>query len=167
MLLVRTSKGISQPGQAYKMGILEKIVNGLKFILRLIWWTLRVYLSGHLIRVIQQISALKQLFVSYTWVMTHWILSFPIYFFSRSVLSRYFRNPVSMGLRANTKTQKWQKSKTCVRNETYKRLLWMADPISYSMAWSDRSPKFICLCINFSHYLNQWISDPFFQTNSP
>ena len=38
MLLVQLSRRISQPGQAYKMGILEKIVNGLKFILRLIWW---------------------------------------------------------------------------------------------------------------------------------
>ena len=36
MLLVQASKDISQPGQAYKMGILEKIVNGLQFILRLI-----------------------------------------------------------------------------------------------------------------------------------
>ena len=32
MLLVQVSKGISQPGQAYKMGILEKIVKGLNFI---------------------------------------------------------------------------------------------------------------------------------------
>ena len=37
MLLVQASKDIAQPGQAYKMGILEKIVNGLKFILRLVW----------------------------------------------------------------------------------------------------------------------------------
>ena len=48
MLLVQASNDISQPGQAYKMGILEKMVNGLKFILRLIWWTLRVYLFEHL-----------------------------------------------------------------------------------------------------------------------
>ena len=39
MLLVQSSRCIPQPGQAYKMGILEKIVNGLKFILRFIWWT--------------------------------------------------------------------------------------------------------------------------------
>ena len=36
MLLVQASRDISQPGQAYKMGILEKIVNGLRFILGLI-----------------------------------------------------------------------------------------------------------------------------------
>ena len=48
MLLVQASKDISQPGQAYKMEILEKIVNGLKFILRLLRGILRVYLFGHL-----------------------------------------------------------------------------------------------------------------------
>ena len=37
MLLVQAAKDIWQPGQAYKMEILEKVVNGLKFILRLIW----------------------------------------------------------------------------------------------------------------------------------
>ena len=35
MQLVQASKDISQTGQAYKMGVLEKIVNGVKFILRL------------------------------------------------------------------------------------------------------------------------------------
>ena len=59
---------------------------------------------------------------------------------------------------------KWQKSETYIRNQTYKQLVWMATPINYSMAWSVESPRFICLCINFSHYLNQRISDPFFQT---
>ena len=36
MLLVQVSKVILQPGQAYKMGILEKMVNGLTFVLSLI-----------------------------------------------------------------------------------------------------------------------------------
>ena len=36
MLLVQASKYISQPGQAYKLRILEKMVNGLKCTLRLI-----------------------------------------------------------------------------------------------------------------------------------
>ena len=49
---------------------------------------------------------------------------------------------------------KWQKSRTYVRNQTYKRLVWMAALIGYSVAWSVASPKFICLCINFSHYLD-------------
>ena len=43
MLLLRAPKDISQPGQAYKMGILGKIVNVLKSILKLIWWILTVY----------------------------------------------------------------------------------------------------------------------------
>ena len=76
MLLVQASKDISQPGRPYKMGILEKIVNGLKFILWLIWWTLFVWTLGSVIRVIQLILTLKKLFVSYlsiTWIMTHWV----------------------------------------------------------------------------------------------
>ena len=48
MLLVQASKDISQPGQAYKMRILEEIVNCLSFITRLILWSLGPYLFGHL-----------------------------------------------------------------------------------------------------------------------
>ena len=43
MLLIQASKANSEPGQTYKIRILAKFVNGLKFILRLVWWTLRVY----------------------------------------------------------------------------------------------------------------------------
>ena len=62
MLLIQASKANLEPGQAYKMRILAKIVNGLKFILRLIWLSLRVYLSKHesVIRVIQLIWRLKK-----------------------------------------------------------------------------------------------------------
>ena len=67
MLLVQASNGISQPPQAYKMGILEKMVNGLKVYLKthmmdikgLFVWTL-----GSVMRVIQLISTLKALFLS-------------------------------------------------------------------------------------------------------
>ena len=48
MLLIQALKANSEWSQAYKMGILAEIVNGLKFILRFIWWTLRIYLFGHL-----------------------------------------------------------------------------------------------------------------------
>ena len=48
MMLIQVSKANSEPVQAYKMRILAKIVDGLKFILKLIWWTLKVYLFGHL-----------------------------------------------------------------------------------------------------------------------
>ena len=123
MLLVQLSRRISQPGQAYKMGILEKIVNGLKFILRLIWWIWRVYFVwtlGSVIQVIQLISTLKKLFVSYlsiTWIMNHWIqgnnriltitrITWITRFLFISCRDQSYldasRNPVSMGLRANT-----------------------------------------------------------------
>ena len=61
---------------------------------------------------------------------------------------------------------KWKKPKTYIRNQTYKWLVWMTSLISYTMAWSVGSPKFICLCISFSHYLDQQINVPFFETNS-
>ena len=48
MMLVQASEDISQPGQAQKMGILEKAVNSFMVILRLTWWTLRVSLFEHL-----------------------------------------------------------------------------------------------------------------------
>ena len=53
MLLIQASEANSEPSQTYKMGILAKIVNGLKLILKLIWWgayarTLSFYLFGHL-----------------------------------------------------------------------------------------------------------------------
>ena len=60
MLLIQASEANSEASQVYKKGILAKIVNGLKLILKLIWWggrqrgrgaytsTLRFYLFGHL-----------------------------------------------------------------------------------------------------------------------
>ena len=159
MLLVHTSKDISQPDQACRMGILEKIVNGLKFILRLIWWTFVSYLS-------------------ITWIMTRWIqgnnriltitrIAWITRFLFISCLDQfclYFPKSSNNGI---ARKHKWQKSETYIRNQTYKRLVWTVALISYSMAWSVGSPKFICLCISFSHYLNQQISDPFVKTNSP
>ena len=124
----------------------------------------------------------KKLFVSYlsiAWIMTHWIqgnnriltitrITWITRFLFISYLDQFCldtsQNPVPMGLRAK---HKWQKSETYIRNQTYKPFVWMPAPISYSIAWSVGSPKFICLCFNFSHYLNQRISDPFLQTNSP
>ena len=43
----------------------------------------------------------------------------------------------------------------------------MAALISYSMAASVGSPKFIYVDINLSDYLDQRITYPFFQINSP
>ena len=179
MLLVQASKDISQPGQAYKMGILEKMVDGLKFILRLIWWTLRVYLFGHLDQWYEW-SNWSQHFVSYlstTWITNPWIqsnnriltitrITWISRFLSTSCFDQFCQYFPKSGVNGIARKQKWQKSETYGSNQTYK-LVWMAASISYSMALSVWSPKFICLCINFSHYLNQQIIDPFFQTNSP
>ena len=132
------------------------------------------------IRLIQLISTLKTLFVSYfsiTWIMTHWIqgnnriltiirITWITCFLFISCLDQfclYFPKSSKIGI---ARKHKWQKSETYIRYQTYKRLVWMTIPMSYSLAWSVGSPKFICLCINFLHYLNQRISDTFFQTNS-
>ena len=138
-------------------------------------WTL-----GSVIRVIQLISTLKKLFVLYlsiTWIMTDWIhgnnriltvtqITWISLFLFISCLDQFCLYFLKSSVNGIARKHKWQKSKTYMRNQTYKRLVWMAAPISYSMAWSVGSPKFICLCINFSHYLNQQITDQFFQTNS-
>ena len=123
----------------------------------------------------------KKLLVSYfsiTLIMSHWIqgnnriltitrITCITRFLFISCLDQfclYFPKSSNNGI---ARKHKWQKSETYIRNQTYKRLVWTVALISYSMAWSVGSPKFICLCINFSHYLNQRIIDPFFQTNSP
>ena len=141
MLLVQLSRRISQPGQAYKMGILEKIVNGLKFILRLILWIWRVYFVwtlGSVIQVIQLISTLKKLFVSYlsiTWIMNHWIqgnnriltitrITWITSFLFISCLNQfclYFPKSSNNGI---ARKHGWKKSKTYIRNQTCKRLVW-------------------------------------------
>ena len=123
-----------------------------------------VWILGSVIRVIQLISTLKKLFVSYfsiTWIMTHWTQG---NIFLVSISFTYTsQNWVTMGLRAST-SDKNPKSIYVIKREWF---AWMAAPISYSMAWSVGSPKFICLCINFLHYLNQRISDTFFQIKNP
>ena len=139
-------------------------------------WTL-----GSVIREIQLISTLKKLFVLYlsvTWMTTHsiqgnnrihtitritWITRF-LFISCLDQFCLYFPKSIVNGI---ARKHRWQKSWTYIRNQTYKRLVWMAAPISYSMALSIGSPKFICLCINFLHYLNQRIIDPFSQTNTP
>ena len=187
MLLVQASKDISQPGQAYKMRILEEIVNRLNFIIILIWWSLRPYLFGHFDQWYEWSNwsqhlknyLFRNLFHTFqslgSWpigsrVITGFLqllgslgsLVFYLFFVSSS-FAYTFRNPVSMGLRAKT-SDKNPKPIYAIKSTSS---FWMAALISYSMAWSVRSPKFICLYINFLHCKNQRISDPFSQTNSP
>ena len=133
------------------------------------------------IRVIQLISTLKKLFalnLSITWIMTHWIqgnnriltitwITWITRFLFISCLEQCDCANVKSSNNEIARKHKWQKSETYICNQRYKRLVWMAAPISYVMSWSVGSPKFICLCIKFSDYLNQRNSDTFFQTNSP
>ena len=135
-------------------------------------WTL-----GSVIRMIKLISTLKKLFVSYlsiTCIMTHWIqdnnsilaitrIAWITRFLFISCLDQFCLHFPKSSVNGVARKHKWQKSETYILNRTYKRLVWMAAQISYSMAWSVGSPKFICWCITFSHYLNQRIIDSFFQ----
>ena len=138
-----------------------------------------VWTRESVIRVVQLISTQKKLFVSYlsiTWIMTHWILGnnriltiTPITWITRFLLflvsinfAYTSRNPVSMGLRANA-SEKNPKPIYEIKCTSDLRE-WLLQLVTQ---WSVGAPKFICLCINFSHYLDQRISDPFFQTNSP
>ena len=144
MLLVQASKDISQPGQAYKMGILEKMVDGLKFILRLIWWTLRVYLFGHLDQWYEW-SNRSQHLKNYLFRTFQSLVSRPIgsrlitgflqllgslrslvfYLFLVSISFAYTsRNPVRMGLHVNTSDKNPKPIYVIKRtNGLYERLL--------------------------------------------
>ena len=185
MLLVPASKDISEPSQAYKMGVLAKTVIVLKFILKAYMMNIKglfVWTLGSVIRVIQLIWTwrLKKPFVSYlliTWIMAYWIqgnnripkitrITWITRFLFISCFDQFCIYIPKSNVNGIPRIHKWQKSETYIHNQTYKRLVQMAALISYSMAWSVGSPRFICLCINFSHYLDQRINDPFFQTNS-
>ena len=135
-------------------------------------WTL-----GSVIRGIQLISTLKKPFVAYlsiTRIMTHWIqgnsrilnitrITWITRFLFISCLDQfclYFPKASNNGIKWK---HKWQKSETYIRNQTYKRLVWMAAQISYSMVWSAGSPKFIFFVYQFLALLestDQWYVFP-------
>ena len=139
MLLVQASKDISQPGQAYKMRILEEIVNCLSFIIRLILWSLRPYLFGHLDQWYEWFNWSQQnkLFVSYlpiTWIMTHWIqgnnriltitrITWITRFLYISCLKQFYLYFPKSSVNGIVRKHKWQKSETYLRNQKYKQLL--------------------------------------------
>ena len=126
MLLVQVSKDIFEPGQVFKMKVLAKIVNGLRFFLRLILWTLKVYLFGHMV---QWYEWSNWSYLSITWTMAHWIQGnnrilvitritwitcLVFYLFLVSISFVYtFRNPMFMGFQANTSAKN---SKPIYRN---------------------------------------------------
>ena len=187
MLLVQASKDISQPCQTFKMGILEKIVNGfivvylkthMMNIKGLFIWTL-----GSVIQVTQLISTRKKLFVSYlsiTWIMTFWIhgnnrvltitritwiTRFLFYLFLVLISFAYtFRNPVSMGLCGNTN------DKNLIPIYVIKRTSGLCESLLQSVTqWLDQlDHQSLFVFVSISRITsNQRISDPFFQTNSP
>ena len=170
MLLIQKSKVNSEPGQAYKIGFLAKTVNGLKF-LRLIWWTLRVYLFEHLDQWYEwsnwSENWKKHLFRTFqslgSWpigsrIITRFLqllgslASLAFHSFLVSISFSYTsRNPMSMEF---PRKHKWEKSETYnyVMKSTSGSCEWMAALISYPMAGSVGSPKFIYLSINISDH---------------
>ena len=138
-----------------------------------------VWTPGSVMQVFQLISTLKNyLFRNFqslaSWPIGSWVIKgFLQLLWSLGSLAFYlFLAQSVLPILPEIQSQ-WDCAQTQVtkirnlRNQTCRRLVWMAAPISHSMAWSVGSPKFICLCINFSRYLNQRISDTFCQTNSP
>ena len=95
-------------------------------------WTL-----GSVIRVIQLISTLKKLFVSYlpvTWIMTHWIqgnnriltitrITWITRFLYISCLKQFYLYFPKSSVNGIVRKHKWQKSETYIRNQKYKQLL--------------------------------------------
>ena len=115
MLLVQVSKDIFEPGQVFKMKVLAKIVNGLRFFLRLILWTLKVYLFGPMN---QWYEWSNWSYLSITWTTAHWIqgnnrilaitritwitcLVFHLFLVSISFVYNFW-NPMFMRFQANT-----------------------------------------------------------------
>ena len=137
-------------------------------------WTLE-----SVIRVVQLISTPQKLFVSHlsiTWIMTHWIqgnntiltitwITWITRFLFISCLDQFL--PILPEIQ-----RQWLRANTSEKNPkpiyeikcTSGLCEWLLQLVTQ---WSVEAPRFICLCISFSHYLDQRISDPFFQTNSP
>ena len=128
-----------------------------------------VWALGSVIRAIQLIWTLKKIFdlyLSVNWIMmTHWVhgnnkiltitrITWITLFLFIPCLDQFWLYLKKSSANAIPRKYKWQKSKTYILNQTYKRLVWMAALIGYPVTWSVASPKFICLCINFSHYLD-------------
>ena len=136
-------------------------------------WTL-----GSVIRVIQLISTLKKLFLSYlsiTWIMIHSIQgnnnysnhldhSFFIYFLSRSVLAYTSRNPVSMGLRAKSSGK--NRKPIYVIKRTSGLCEWLLQSVTQWLDQLDHQSSFVCVLISRITWINGSVIH-FFQTNSP
>ena len=172
MLLVQASNDISQPGQAYKMGILEKMVNGLKFILRLIWWALRVYLFEHLDQWYEWFNWFQHL-KNYFYLTLQSLGSWPIasgvitrflqllgslgslvfYLFLVSINFAYTsRNPVSMELHANT-SDKNPKPIYLIKS-TSGLCEWLLQSVTQWFDQLGHQSSFVCLSISRITWIN-------------
>ena len=171
-LLVQESKDILLTGQAYKMEILEKIVNGLKFTLRLIWWTLRVYLFGHLDQWYEW-SNWSQHWSIYLFRTFQSLRSWPIgsrvrtgflqllgsleslvfYLFLVSISFAYTsRNPVRMGLHVNTSDKNPKPIYVIKRtNGLCKSLLQL---VTQWLGQLDHQSSFACVSISCITWIN-------------
>ena len=172
MLLVQASNDISQLGQAYKMGILEKMVNGLKFILRLIWWTLRVYLFEYLDQWYEWFNWFQHL-KNYFYLTLQSLGSWPIasgvitrflqllgslgslvfYLFLVSINFAYTsRNPVSMGLDANT-SDKNPKPIYLIKSSSG-LCEWLLQSVTQWFDQLGHQSSFVCLSISRITWIN-------------
>ena len=132
-------------------------------------WTL-----GSVIRVIQLISTLKKLFVSYlsiTWIMTRWIqgnnriltitrntwitrflfISYLGQFCSNNVTARLW-NPVTMGLRANTSDK--IPEPVYVIKGTSGWCEWLVQSVTQWLDQLDHQSSFICVSISRITWIN-------------
>ena len=172
MLLLRAPKDISQPGQAYKMGILGKIVNVLKSILKLIWWILTVYffwILESVIRVIQLVSAPKKLFVSYlsiTWVTTHWIqgnnriltitrIAWITRFPFISCLDQFCLYFPKSSVKGILRKHKWKNPKSIyVIKRTSGLCEWLLQSVTQWLDQLDHQSTFVCVSISRITWIN-------------
>ena len=118
-------------------------------------WTL-----GSVMRVIQLISILKKLFVSYfsiTWIVAHWIqgnnrilpitrITWITRFLFFSCLDKfclYFRNPRTMGLRANTSDKSPKLIYVIKRTSGWCE--WLFQSITQWLDQLDHQSSFVCV----------------------
>ena len=119
-----------------------------------------VWILGSVIRVIQLISTLKKLFVSYfsiTWIMTHWTQGNIISCLHQFYI--YFPKLSNYGI---ARKHKWQKSEIYIRNKT-----WMVCVNGCSnqlfnglISWITKVHLFVCQFLALLESTDQWYIFP-------
>ena len=154
------------------MRILGKIVNDLKFILRLIWWTLRVYLFGHLDQWYEW-SNWSQHWKNYLFHTFQSLGSWPIgsrvitgflqllgslgslvfYLFLVSISFAYTsRNPVTMGLSVNTSNKNPKPIYVIKRSSGLCE--WLLQSVTQWLDQLDYRCSFVCVSISRVTWIN-------------